>query len=546
MTDLLRSLTGKRWTLRHGLRSDEDVAMMLRRTRNLTAEDIDPSTFVPAAAPLALERIDRAIRKKECIGVFGDYDCDGITSTIQLQRFLQRRGANARIRLPHRSNDGYGLQTPTVRALHAEGVRLLITVDNGIVAVEAAKEAKALGVDLIIIDHHRAPEVRPDAFAILHPDEVPAFGDAPPCAAGLTYLLIRAWEGGPWEGADEDLACAMLGTVADLVPLKGINRWIVQRGLEALHRLPPSCPLRLLADAVATGDTPLTCQDIAFRIAPRINAAGRMADPAIALEALLVGGEALASLETLNRQRQETTERLTREVVETLRAEGRENDACLCLASERFPPGIVGLLAGKLTETFGRPALVGHIRDGVCTGSLRSIAAYDIAAGLGRIAPLLQSFGGHAQAAGCTFALSNLATVREGLCRDIAEQVPPDALHPTLWLDAALDIRAVTPALLRSLEELSPHGQGNPEPVFLLENVAFSGLRSVGRDGLHLQGGIGAHRAIAWRLGRLLPLLQGSMLDVACRITRDGYRGGEALQLEIADIRLAVREPIAV
>lgn len=534
-----RSLTGKKWTLRDG--ASDDIVRTLRAARNLDAA-IDPANCVPPDAMKALERMKHAIAKNECIAIFGDYDCDGITSSLQLLRFLRRHGGNPRVRLPHRQRDGYGLQFPTVEALAAEGVQLLITVDNGGAATEAVAEARRRGMDVIIIDHHRLAPVRPDANVILHPDDVPALADAAPCAAGLVYLLQRAWEGGDWEGSDEDLALAAIGTVADLVPLRGINRAIVIDGLRALGRL-HECPLRDLARSV-NENKPLTCQDIAFRIAPRINAAGRMDDPAVALEALLFGGEALAKLEGLNRQRQEITEALLRESLDMLRTGGHERDPFLCIAGA-FPAGIVGLLAGKLTEMFGRPSLVASIVGDACTASLRSPAAYDVAGALTRMAPLLRTFGGHAQAGGCTFDAANLAQLRAGLCEDVLARTTAEQLEPTLWLDAAIAAGKINPALLRALEELAPHGQGNPEPLFLVENVRMDKLRTCGRDNAHLQGSIGPLRSIGWRLGNLLPLLPQAQVDLACRVTRDDWRGGDNVQLEIVDVRLAVREPVA-
>ena len=541
----LLSLTGKQWALRTPQApSGIDAVRALRAQHGIVDAQIDLARFRPSMSDVALDMLATAMRKKRTIGIFGDYDCDGITASLELLRFLRRRGAEPVLRLPHRARDGYGLQVSTVRSLRESGVDLLVTVDNGIVAADAVAEARKLGMDVLIIDHHRMPSSRPDANVIVHPDDVPALADAPPCAAGLMYLLLRAWEGPSWTGQEEDVALAAIGTVADLVTLRGYNRWLVREGLAALPNL-HACPLRELAQSVSAGG-PLTCQDIGFRIAPRINAAGRMADPMIALEALLHGGERLRALDALNRERQEVTEALLQEALEDLRAKQREGDLCLCIASERFPAGIVGLLAGKLTDRFGRPALVGSIQGSVCTASLRSPACYDITAGLGRIAPLLHGYGGHAQAAGCTFAQEQFDVVQDALCRDVAASVDPASLRPTLWLDGRLDERDVTTALLEDIETLAPHGQGNPEPVFLMEGVRLHGTRAVGKDASHMQTNIGRARCIAFRMGHLLPLLTGDVsVDVACRITRDGWRGDGSAQVQIADIRLAVSRPVA-
>lgn len=487
-------------------------------------------------AQKAADRIHQAVEKRQQVGLFGDYDCDGITSAAQIVRYFRRQGIDPVVRLPHRVHDGYGIKTSHIDEFADQGVQLIVTVDTGISAHEAIDHAQTKGIDVIVLDHHHLLTA-PNAYAILHPALAPNFPHPHPSAAGVVFMFLHALEKEWWADRDIDLSLAMIGTIADLVQLKGFNRSLVQAGLRALDRLEP-CPLKTLIDQTS-GGSPLTSIDIAFRIAPRINAAGRMADPTIALKALLDGGELLRDLDTLNSLRQEQTSKAMEHALRELTPDASgELPAFLAIASSSYPHGIVGLLAGKLTEKFGRPSMAVHISETLCTASFRSPPGYNIVQALERNKHLLMSFGGHAQAAGATFQLEQYLTLTEALENDTTQRMPATDLIPTLAIDAILPASAVTQNFYHALTSLEPFGQGNPEPLFLIENVMLQHVRRVGSDGKHLQGTIGSCKVIGFGLGHLASHAP-QQLDVVCRVGIDTWNGKVTPQLFLTDIRVA-------
>lgn len=505
------------------------------------AEWCNPALFPDAQK--AVERIVLAAEHQEKVALFGDYDCDGVTSSAQMIRALRRKGIEPIVRLPHRVHDGYGLKPTHIDEFAEKGVKLIITVDTGITAHEAIDKANSLGINVIILDHHHLV-VPPNAYAILHPALSPNFPHPHPSAAGVVFIFLHALENGIWADRDTDLAIAMFGTVADLVQLRGHNRTLVREGLAALRRLPPG-PVRLLAEQAAPTRT-LTSTDIAFRIAPRINAAGRMADPMLALRALLEGGTLIGDLETLNTLRQDqTTRALEHALLDiTPRADG-SLPPFISIASNSYPHGILGLLAGKLTERYGRPSMAVHIDGELCTASLRSPATYSIVEALQRHAHLLINFGGHAQAAGATFSLQNYLALAESLEHDADSRLTADDLTPVLAADATLPASAITVNFCKRLTELEPYGQGNAEPLFMLENVKLENVRRVGGDMRHLSASIGGCKAIGFGLGDLAEHAY-QPVDLLCRAGIDSWNGREMAQLFIVDVRAAAPVATAV
>lgn len=499
----------------------------------------------------ATERVRGAIAAHETIGIFGDYDCDGITATALLVRFFRRHGVEPVVRLPHRVHDGYGLSRSMVEECAARGVTLLLTVDTGITAVEEIAAAAERGIDVIVTDHHHVPAEVPQALALIHPALVPDHPPPHPSGVGVALQFVRALEGtDTWEDHQTDLALAAIGTIADLVELRGMNRTLVQQGIAALNTLQEG-PLALLAASVRTHGAPLTSTDIAFRLSPRINAAGRMEDPLIALTALLEGGEALATLERLNAHRQDATGSLITRAWELLhlppqpRAEELSAlPALLAIADAELPEGLIGLIAGRLTEVTGHPSIVATIRDGECTASLRSTRAYHITEGLERIADLLSSFGGHAQAAGCTFPERHLAEVIRRLSDDAAARTHREDLTPALTADAVIEAKDISLNFCEQLKHLEPYGQGNGEPLFLLQNIRMESPRRVGNEDAHLQCRIAGFKTIGWRLGHLIDAAT-SPLDVICKIGIDTWNGRRTPQIVIEDMRVAFPQTAA-
>lgn len=536
MTEKL-SLSGKRWTLKRNT-STPDIAGMLRMERGIIDEAqaklSDPFLF--REMQRAVKRIEQAMKSGETVAIFGDYDADGITATAQLVRFFRRRKIEPVVHLPDRAKEGYGMKIISIDALKAKGVSLIITVDTGIAAHTEIAHTNSLGIDVIITDHHRVQGKTPHAYAIIHPDVPSAFPNPHLSGSGVAFMLVRALEKEPsWDGIDIDIALAAIGTVGDLVPLTGENRLLVIHGLKFLQTLPPS-PLKDFVDSVrSTG--PLTATDIAYRIVPRINAAGRMAHPLVALEALLEGGEALEELHRLNGDRRSFVEELQEEIIPSITAD----DAFIVIASERITPGTAGLVAGRLSEKFGRPSIAAAIMGDMAVASVRSIPEIDLMECLEHpsVKKFLKTFGGHAQAAGCTFMASDTDALRLALNAVLLERgISSATLVPTLEIDGELHYRHIAMPLARSLMALAPFGSGNEEPMFLLSEQRLTDLRTVGADNSHLQAKVNGISAVGFRLGPCLTQLNSeTSVDLVCRIGINSWNGRESVQLVIEDIR---------
>lgn len=529
------SYTGKKWTAPELRASGGAHALVeaIAAARSLGSDArswTDPATY--PMARMAAERLRSAALKNETVGIIGDYDCDGLTSTAILTRLLRRHGIEPIVRLPHRLLEGYGAQVAHVEELRARGVTLLLTTDTGIVAVDALAKAKEHGIDTIVIDHHAFEEL-PPAFAILHPSLTSL--ESPPAAAGVAFAFAHAVEGAPWPDIDIDAALAAIGTVADVVPLTHENRTMVKEGLAALRRVDPASGLGMLRDRSGIGKIPLS-GDVAFRLAPRLNAAGRLDDATIGLRALLGDSASVDALEALNAERQRLTQECMAEAFAMI--DPANLPACICVASETFPKGIVGLIAGKLTERYGRPSAAIAIKDGMCTASLRGIPGHDIAGAMRSNADLFTAFGGHPMAGGCSFVHGNLDAVAKALHDDVLSYVREEALRPTLAIDMELHAQDATLALVGMLSELEPFGAGNREPIFLVPSVLLSGVRRVGSDKRHLQAKIGSIGVIGFGLGELSDAL-ADPVDLACRVTANEWNGTKSVQLSVVDIRAA-------
>jgi len=487
----------------------------------------------------AVERIRTAMTKQEHIGIFGDYDCDGVVAVSLLVRFFHRHDIKPYVRLPHRVQDGYGLHAGIVQELKNAGVTLLITADTGMSSAPEISALKTYGIDTVVTDHHTIPEHMPPAVATVHPALMTGFHPPYPSGAGVVYRLLEALEEGPWKGMETDTALAMVGMIADLVELKGENRLLVQQGLQALRHLGTSTPLARLTTIAGLKLDRVTSTDVAFRLAPRINASGRMDDPMIALQALLGNEEALEKLDVLNRARQQETETLVQAARESLGInKGMTNvlPPLIALAAEEYPHGIIGLIAGKLTEETGHPSMVATADGEQCVASLRSPPCYHVTEGLTRCSDLLEQFGGHAQAAGCTLKQKHWGELCRRMVEDVRERTDADALQPTLTIDAELRLEDISLDLLRTLARLEPYGEGNREPLFLLRDVSLDLPRCIGRERNHLQCTITGRKTIGFRLGHLIPQCAGP-LDIACRIALDEWQGYQQPQIVIEDMR---------
>jgi single-stranded-DNA-specific exonuclease len=434
----------------------------------------------------AVTRIGQALATNERIAIHGDYDVDGITSTVILRRTLELLGGNVGHFLPERMRDGYGLQPATIERLHAEGARLCISVDCGIRGTEAAERARALGIDLIITDHHEPGAELPPAVAVINPKRHDCtYPDKHLAGVGVALKLVQALCAA--HGRDKWLPAflkiAAIGTLADVVPLVGENRVIAKLGLDLLSRGPHKVGLQALLAASGLAGRRIDGYDVSFVLAPRVNAAGRMSTPDIAARLLLASDVALAEeAKTLAEQlNAENTRRQQEEAA--IVAEARkivDNDpdvgarTVLVVAGEGWHRGVIGIVASKLVETYHRPAIVLSIDGDEAHGSCRSIPSFNILAALESSASVLSRFGGHKVAAGLTLEGARIRELRALVNAYADERLGPDDLRPRLPIDARLDFRQLTGAVAAQVVGLAPFGVGNPKPVFAAERVEIA------------------------------------------------------------------------
>jgi single-stranded-DNA-specific exonuclease len=520
----------------------------------------DPSSLTQMDAAAA--RLADAVERGEAVAIIGDYDVDGATSTALMVRVLRAAGLDPFFHIPDRMFEGYGPNVEAVRALAARGAKLLLTLDCGTTSFEALAEAKQLGLDVIVIDHHQAGEQLPPALALVNPnreDDLSGLGYL--AAVGVTFMVAAALmrelrQRGFWTGARKEpdllqnLDLVALGTVADVVPLKGLNRAFVQKGLVAL-RGRENLGLRALMDAARLAGPPAPWH-LGFLLGPRINAGGRIGDATLGTRLLVTDDPAeanaiAAKLDQLNRERQ-VVEKATLEEAEAeaLAALGIEEQGAIVLASgEGWHPGVVGLVAARLKERFGRPAFAVALLGETGTGSGRSIAGVDLGRAVRRAVDegLLLKGGGHAMAAGLTVAREKLGALRGYFEESLREAVELARAADHLAIDGALTASAANGELWAMIERAGPFGAGNPEPVFALPShlVAYADAVGEAHVRLRLRAGDGttinaiAFRALGRPLGNTLIEARGKPLHVAGTLALNQWQGEERIELRVLD-----------
>jgi single-stranded-DNA-specific exonuclease len=514
-----------------------------------------PDPFGMKGMEAAVARIVRAVEAGERIACYGDYDVDGVTSTVLLAGFLRAAGGDAVTYTPHRLVEGYGLNAVAVGRLAGQGVRLIVTLDCGITSVPEVQEAALLGLDVVVVDHHTAPVELPAAAAILNPHQ-PGCGYPSKhlAAVGVTFCLAlalrrrlrergRFGEARPEPNLREALDLVALGTIADVVPLVEVNRILVHFGLDELSRSrrPGLRALKHVA-GMAEG-TPVTAGQVGFRLGPRINAAGRLADAGRGVRLLLSDDPAAAAalaedLDRENRARQEIERQMLEEALADAQGRVRGGARGLVLSRDGWHPGVVGIVAARVAERFHRPAVLVGVADGVGKGSGRSIDGFHLYDALAACGAHLARFGGHRHAAGLTLEPGKLPAFREAFERFAAERLAPEDLVPRCriegWVDAAeLDERAA-----EGLARLAPFGAGHAEPLFAVR-ARPAGARTVGAGGAHLKLRLGPGlEAIGFSLGERLALCGGEV-EAAVAIGFDEWDGSRRLQARIRDIRKA-------
>ncbi|MFZ0778822.1 MAG: single-stranded-DNA-specific exonuclease RecJ [Xanthobacteraceae bacterium] len=523
-----------------------------------------PDPHVLTAMKEAAERIADAVTRGESVAIFGDYDVDGATSAALLARYLRQCGLAPIIHIPDRLFEGYGPNVEAVRALAERGAKLLVCVDCGTTSIEPLVEAKKLGLDTVVIDHHQADEELPPAVAIVNPnrrDDLSGLGHL--AAVGLTFMTVvalnRVLRGrGFWQAgrSEPDLLALLddvaLGTVADVVPLIGLNRAFVAKGLIALRRRERAGHVSLMDVARLTG--PPEAWHLGFLLGPRINAGGRIgrADLGVKLlleddpiEAAKIAGE----LDRLNQERQAIEQgTLAQAEAEASAALGlEEKGAVVVTAAEGWHPGVVGIVAGRLKEKFGRPAFAIALEPGgIGTGSGRSIAGVDIGRAVRRAVTegLLLKGGGHAMAAGVTLRKGALAELRAFLEATLGADVETARRSSGLMIDGAVTAAAANAELIAMIERAGPFGSGNPEPVIALPAHTVTYAEEVGQAHVRVRlksaDGSGlnaiAFRAAGQKLGVALRNSRGQRVHAAGTFALDRWQGEERVQFKLTDI----------
>jgi single-stranded-DNA-specific exonuclease len=536
---------------------------------NPRLRDLMPDPFCLRDMEAATDRLQRAVEQGERVAIFGDYDVDGACSAALLSEYLTACGCETIVHIPDRVTEGYGPSAQAIEDFAAKGARLVVTVDCGAVSREPFELASRLGLDVIVFDHHQAPETLPQTLALVDPnreDDLSGLGYL--CAAGVVYLALVALnralrEAGFWSGRQApDLIAALdlvaLATVADVVPLVGLNRAFVVKGLAVMRqRRRPG--LAALFD-VAGADGPPRPHHLGFLIGPRINAGGRIGDAALGVRLLTAADDLEArpiaiELDRLNRIRQKVEiAALAEAEAEALMSLGlEERGATVVVAGERWPPGVVGLLAARLKERFERPAFALSLAGAQATGSGRSIPGVDLGRAVRAAveAGLAIKGGGHAMAAGVTLASERVGEWRAFLEERLGQAVAKARAEAGLTVDAALTANAATPALAHRLEAAGPYGSGNPEPVFALPRHRLADVTpvGVGRDHLRLRAVAGdgqaveamAFRAAGKTLGQALVRLRGAPVHLAGTLSVNRYGGRERAQLKVVDVAEAAR-----
>ena len=502
----------------------------------------------------AVERIERAIAQKERIAIHGDYDVDGITSTVILRRALEMLGGDVVHFIPERLRDGYGLQPAAIDRLQAEGVRLVISVDCGIRGTDAALRARELGIDLIITDHHEPEEALPPALAVINPKRRDCtYPDKNLAGVGVALKVVQSLCARPdktkWLPAFVKVAA--IGTLADVVPLVGENRVIAKLGLASLSRGRHTVGLRALLEASGLTGKTIDSYQVGFILAPRVNAAGRMSTPDMATRLLLATDEgsldearSLAQQlndENLRRQTEEADlVAQAKKAIETDPAIGAHN--VLVVGGAGWHRGVIGIAASKLVDTYHKPAIVLSVDGDVAHGSCRSIPAFDMLDALERCADLFLRFGGHKQAAGLTMDAARLPEFRARINAHANEVLEPDQLRPRLRIDGALNLRHITPDLVQGLNAMAPFGLANPRPIFHAMPVEIvDGPRPIKDRHLSMtfrQDGR-SFRAIAWRAAERAAFLTENRagVNLAFSLEQNEYLGETYLELAVADFK---------
>lgn len=499
----------------------------------------------------AVARIYRALLSGENIAIYGDFDADGITGTTLLVQALSSLGSRVTPYIPHRLTEGYGLKTATLDNLYQQGVSLVITVDCGITAFTQVKKAQRLGLDIIITDHHTPPAVVPPAIAVVNP-KLPnsSYPFSELAGVGVAFKLLQAlFQGiGKEKQLDRLIDLVAMGTVADMMPLLGENRYLVKQGLKLINTTPRLGVREMLTQAGLNIGS-LDAEAISWVLTPRLNAAGRMAHAMMSYKLLTTASpqeahELTMWLEEKNAERQKLTNNTLAKAREQVLAQGAL--PLLIASDEDYPGGIIGLVAGRLSDEFCRPVVVIKTGTEMSRGSCRSIPEFNIIHALNQCSDLLFQFGGHPQAAGFTLPTKNLAHFKQTLLQLASTELAGVDLRPCLDIDAEIKLPDLARDTYQSIQKLAPFGQGNPVPTFLSQRVEVIDCQTMGTNGEHLrlklkQGGT-VWDGVAFGLGNFLAEVSPP-IDIVYNLEVDQWSGRERLRLNILDFSPAKTTP---
>ncbi len=510
---------------------------------------IDPFTLPDMEK--ACERIHRAMENGEKITVFGDYDADGVTSTALLYSYLLKSGASVDYYIPDRTSEGYGMNLCAIDALKERGTELIVTVDNGISAIEEVNHAAALGIDVVVTDHHRAGEVLPNAVAVVDPHREDTYCEFTEWAGvGVAFKLVCALDGSEGYSLLEEYGdIVALGTVADIVSLKGENRIIVRSGLAFMRGDFQDGRLRTGLSAlleVSGSQGQLDATALAFRFAPRINAAGRMGSAERALKLLLTEDEdearALAAqINEANAVRQATESEITAEAIEIIEKNPHiKYNRVIVVSGEGWHQGVIGIVASRLVERYGKPCIVISENGEIGKGSGRSLGEFSLYDALSYCENCLVQFGGHILAAGLTVEKENIALFREKINEYAKNEGNPVA---TLNIDCKLNPASISTELLYSINLLEPYGADNPSPIFGLYNMEIGSVQPIG-NGKHLRlsvkkNGYSISAVMFSKTLEEFPYGEGDKVDLAVKLSENEYMGKVKVNIQIKDIKLS-------
>lgn len=517
-----------------------------------------PDPLLLRGMPEAIARLARALRSNEKITLYGDYDVDGVCSTTLLKLFLEELGASVAAYLPHRLEEGYGLNLAAVERIAADGTRVLVTLDCGITSESEVQRAKDLGLDTVIVDHHTVPTLLPPAVAVINPHQPGCrYPTQHLCAAGVAFNLCMAMrrhlrESGFFNNGRKEpnlralMDLVALATVADVVPLTGVNRILVRHGLEELTQARRPGIQALKEVAGLDVGAKVTAGQVGFRLGPRINAAGRLDDASMGMRLLcaqtLEEARPLAkALDQANAERQGIEQEILHDAL--AQAATQTDHRGLLLYGEGWHPGVIGIVASRIVERFHRPTVVIGIKDGVGKGSGRSIEAFHLFDALSGCSSLLSRFGGHKHAAGLTVEAAQLEALRSAFTKVADERLCDEDLIPRCKVDAVVRLNELDEQAVVALERLAPFGAGNPEPVLVLRNMSASprvlpNKNGEGRGG-HLKLSLEAAPrldVIGFGMADRASLTEGPV-DLAFQACMDEWKGVRRMQLKLKALR---------